>query len=178
MSAFRDADGTEWKLPDFTFGLFLKIKRESGGRFNLLDPAGPFAGDDKLPLLHAIQYDPVAFWELLCYLLASEMERRGVAPEAFADLILAECFTAAQDCFLADWLDFFQKLRQPALTTLLEKAETFRTKAIAMYREKANDPAIDAEVERAMAEELSRSFGSAVASLGSTPGRSPPANSS
>ncbi len=177
MTAFKDATGAEWKIGEISFGFCLRLKKESDGRFNLLEPAGAWNGDEKNPLIQVLQYDLAVFWELLCYLLGDELKARSMSPEAFADVLLAGDFTAAQDAFFREWLDFFQKLRQPVQAALLEKAEVSRDKAIKIYRARMMDPALDAEVERAMEEALSRSFGNAVASLGSTPAPSQPVTS-
>jgi hypothetical protein len=110
MRTFQDSSKKgAWPI-SLPIGTVLRIRDESGGRFNLFDPSSLVDG---VPLATAIQFDVPLFWELLWFVVAAEAKKFRISAERFGELMTAECCRSAREAFQAEWLDFFRELSRP-----------------------------------------------------------------
>ena len=175
MKEFKDKDGGRWKI-DLPFGEIVRIKSQSSGRFNLLEPnEKPGGGEQTLTML--LDSDLAEFWELLWLVVEPQATAKGVSPAQFGELMAADCLITAQAAFFDEWRDFFRLLRRPDQAAALEKLAKYREAALEAVTERLTDPrlkAIDAKATNRIQAESKRLFSDlldrAESSLGDTPG--------
>jgi len=183
VGKFTDLAGKDWEIQPLTIGAVLRVKRESGGRYNLLEPSQPINGEngpDGKALFEVLQFDLESFWEMLAYLLGPEISAREMNAEQFAERMAGAPLMIAQDLFFREWLDFFRQIRRPDQATALEKLARYKAAAIKAMEARIAGPELaraDAVVEAKIQEALNKGFGSLLASLESTPGLSASENS-
>lgn len=171
MRQFKDKDGREWPI-DLTVGTALRVKQESGGKFNLFDPESEVAGMPGRKLVSVVFAEQLSdyadLWELIYHVMGPADKP---SPEDFGAAMAGDCLIAAQRVLLEEWQDFFRGLQRRDLSLVLEKQLAYRNKAIALIERKIQDrlPAVDAKMESA----LNKSLGDWEASLDSTLARSP-----
>jgi hypothetical protein len=169
VKEFKDRDGNRWKI-DLTFGTVLRVKSESEGRFNLLEPE-----HDKLRERIAA-HDFEALYELLWLIVRPQAEAKDIDAAKFGELMAADCLFDARQVLWGEWTDFFRQLQRPDQATVLEKLEKYNAKAMELVKAKLSEKALtdlDARVETEMATALNKSFGKLQESLESTLGPSP-----
>jgi hypothetical protein len=174
MSTFKDRENNSWTI-DLPFGTVLRVKQESEGRFNLLDPQHENLAD------RLAAHDFEALYELLWFILRPEAEARGIGAAKFGQLLAADCLLEARQVLWRVWTDFFQRLQRPDKATVLEKLAKYNARAIELVKAKVGDPKLaelDQRVEAKMLSTLNQSFGSSLASLDSILGPSPGGSSS
>ena len=173
MNEFKDTAGNRWTI-DLPIGTVLRVKAESEGRLNLLDPQHENLAD------RIAANDWETLYEVLWLIIRPQAEAKEITAEKFGELIAADCITEARQVLWRVWKDFFQKLQRPDLAIVLEKLETYNAKALELVKEKiaaANLNQIDQRVEAKMRRTLNSSFGSLQASLDSILDPSPSGNS-
>jgi hypothetical protein len=169
MATFKDRENNTWTI-DLPFGTVLRVKKESEGQFNLLDPEHGNLAD------RLASHDFEALFELLWHILRPIAEARQIDAEKFGQLVAADCLLDARQALWKEWTDFFQKLQRPDQATVLEKLAKYNAKAVELVKAKVADPALanlDSRVEAQMAATLNRSFGSLGESLDSILAASP-----
>lgn len=169
MSTFQDKTGASWSI-ELPIGAVLRVKRESNGRFNLLDPT---------PLMDKLIGDELEFWELLWHLIEPQARQQQVSPEMFGDRLAADCLFAARRLFFLEWADFFRQLHRPDRAATVEKVAQYLAQAMELTLQKLASPemrALDQQVELKIQRTLNDSFGELQASLASIPGPSPGGN--
>ena len=173
MNTFKDRENNSWTI-DLPFGTVLRVKRESDGRFDLLNPQHENLAD------RLAAHDFEALYELLWFLLRPAAEERNIDAAKFGQLVAADCLLDARQALWRVWTDFFQKLQRPDQATVLEKLATYNAKALELVKAKVADPKLielDRRVEAQMKATVNQSFGSLEASLDSILGPSPGASS-
>jgi hypothetical protein len=163
MSNFKDRENNTWSI-DLPFGTVLRVKKESEGRFDLLDPQHGNLAD------RLAAHDFEALYELLWHILRPTADERQIDAEKFGQLVAADCLLDARQALWKEWTDFFQKLQRPDKATVLEKLAKYNAKAVELVKAKVNDPTLtelDSRVEAKMHATLNQSFGNLGASLDS-----------
>ncbi|MCI0362118.1 MAG: hypothetical protein L0211_26855, partial [Planctomycetaceae bacterium] len=161
----------------------IRVKQESGGRFDLFDPASkPDGGQRELcSILFAEQMsDWAVVWEVLYLVVRPQLDGKHDSPSAFGEAMAGDCLVTAQKELLAEWKDFFLALQRPDLAVMLEKHLAYQAKAIELVQEKLKSPAlaeIDNRVEAAMRRTMNEKLGDLEASLDSILGPTPSGNS-
>jgi hypothetical protein len=163
MRDFQDSTGAKYAIA-LPVGEVLRVKRESDGRFNLLEPT-----ENKLAerLVNGFE----EFWELLAYLVTPQLTAAGIDAEEFGRRMEAEHVLKAQRKFIEEWTDFFQKLQRPDAALVLEKMSQYRAKAIEVLQARASDPKLkeaDEVMERHLASMLNKLYGNLPGKLDST----------
>lgn len=180
MGSFQDIRGQSWTIEPLTIGTVLRVKRDSAGKFDLLEPTKPMAGSDR-GLYESLQFDVLEFWELLAHLVAPQISERSTTADAFGSVMAGEGLLAARDLFFDEWSRFFLHLRRPDLATALDKAARYSRKAVevmtARIQASPELEAIDKAIEEKVNATLSESFGSLQESLELIQGHSASANS-
>ena len=169
MSTFKDRENNTWTI-DLPFGTVLRVKKESEGRFNLLDPEHENLAD------RLAAHDFEALYEVLWHILRPVADERQIDAEKFGQLVAADCLLEARQALWKEWTDFFQKLQRPDKATVLEKLAKYNAKAVELVKAKVADPRLadlDNRVETKMVATLNQSFGSLEASLAKTLDTSP-----
>jgi len=181
MAAFTDIKGTSWEIEPLTVGIVLRVKRDSGGKYDLLEPTKPLSSADR-SLFESLQFDVLEFWELLAHLVAPQIAARGLTAETFGELLAGDGLLIARDLFFDEWSRFFLQLRRPDLATALNKASRYARKAaeVLTARIQASQElaAMDETIEAKVTATLNESFGSLQASLASIRGPLVSGNSS
>jgi hypothetical protein len=173
INEFKDRDGNRWAI-DLPIGTVLRVKAESEGRLNLLDPQHENLAD------RLAAHDFETLYELLWLILRPSAEAKEIDAEKFGQLLASDCIIEARQVLWRVWKDFFQSLQRPDLAIVLEKLETYNAKALELVQQKiagANLNGIVERVEAMMRTTLNDSFGSLEASLESILGDSPSGNS-
>ncbi|HJS06192.1 MAG TPA: hypothetical protein VJ809_00985, partial [Pirellulales bacterium] len=163
MNTFKDSQNNTWQI-DLPFGTVLRVKAESEGKYNLLDPEHENLAD------RLAAHDFEALYELLWLILRPVAEERGIDAAKFGQLLAADCLLDARQVLWRVWTDFFQKLQRPDRATVLEKLAKYNAKALELVKAKISDKALanlDQRVEAKMAASLNRSFGDLGESLDS-----------
>jgi len=169
LNEFKDTGGNRWPI-ELPIGTVLRVKAESDGRLNLLDPQHENLAD------RIAANDWETLYEVLWLIVRPQAEAKEITAEKFGEQIAADCITEARQVLWRVWKDFFQKLQRPDLATVLEKLEKYNAKALELVKEKiagAKLDQIDARVEAKMRSSLNNAFGNLEASLEPILGPSP-----
>jgi hypothetical protein len=173
MNEFKDRESNRWTI-DLPIGVVLRVKDESEGRINLLEPAhGDLA--DKIAA-----NDFETLYETLWLIVRPQAEKKEIDAAKFGELMAADCLLEARQVFWRVWTDFFQRLQRPDHAAMLERLEKYNAKAVELVKAKLAAPMlaeIDAQVEAKMVETLNKSCGSMQASLALILAPSPSDNS-
>jgi len=157
---FKDRNGREWSI-DLTIGAVARVRKESGKRFDLLDPSSAVDGEK---LSTVLDEDLAAVYEVLWHIVEPQAVAAGVTAEQFGEAMAADCIIAAQAALFAEWLDFFRDVQRPDLATALDMLMTARTrlaKAVA-----AKMATIDVEATKtAMQAKIDRTVGQSFGGL-------------
>jgi hypothetical protein len=158
MKTFNDAAGRTWTI-SLTLGTAARVKDALG-----LDLLQPESGDP--PLLTRLGTDELLLGEVICCLLAGQLEAQKVTEEQVRDAFDGNTLLAAQKAFYEELIDFFRG-----------RGRADRAKAVAAQAKvieaavKAVEARIDAlDIEDAIAGAMS---GQSPVPSASTPGRSP-----
>lgn len=120
MQSFKDNTGAQWEL-DLYCAEVDRVKKASGGKFDLIDP---HAIIDGRKLCTTLMVDIIEFWELLAYLVGPQLDAAKVTAAEFGKRMRGECMVAAQMAFFREWQDFFRSLQREetaiALGVLIE----------------------------------------------------------
>jgi hypothetical protein len=170
---FKDSQNNTWTL-DLTVGTVIRVKQESGGRFDLFDPASKPGGDcGERELCSVLFAERMSDWstiyEVLYRLVEPQLTEKTTTAD-FGQAMAGDCLLAAHKELLAEWRDFFLALQRPDLAVMLEKHLAYQAKAIELVRAKLASPAlaaIDSRVEATMARTLNEKLGDLEASLDS-----------
>ena len=122
MRKFRDRNGREWSI-DLTIGTVARVRKQSGKRFDLLDPSSVVDGEK---LSTVLDEDLAAVYEVLWYIIEPQAVAAGLNAEQFGESMAADCIIAAQAALFAEWLDFFRDVQRPDLATALDMMTTAR----------------------------------------------------
>ena len=173
INEFKDREGNRWTI-DLPIGTVLRVKNESEGRINLLDPEHGNLAD------RIAANDFEALYEALWLILRPVAEAKQIDADKFGQLIAADCIHDARQVLWRVWIDFFQKLQRPDKVAALERLEKYNAKALELVKAKLAEPMlseIDAKVEAKMQATLNQSCGSLQASLASILDLTPSGNS-
>lgn len=164
MREFKDRDGRPWKI-DLCIGNVLRVRSESCGRLDLLDPAKDMDGQ---PLQVLLQTNLAEFFEVLWLLVETQARDAQIGAEAFGQAVAADCLIAAQQAFYDEWHDFFHSLRRPdaamavaAQAKAMETAVKLVTERISQIDQTRLQSTITMRLER----DVSAAFGNVQASL-------------
>lgn len=171
MAVFKDKANNRWTI-DLPVGTVLRVKSESGGKYNLLEPESKLG---ERTLLAALWEDMAEFWELLWHVVEPQAKAMAepVTAEKFGELMAAECLVEAQLAFWQEWQAFFHHLQRPDRAAALGRMQRHTAKALEMLRTKLADPAMaemDRLTEAKMQATLNKSFSKLQESLASIPG--------
>lgn len=164
MRVFKDKADDKWQI-DLPFGTVKRVKAESEGKYDLLEPWKKDGGDGLQTLLWA---DLAEFFELLWYIVEPQAKERGINAEKFGDLMAGECVIAARDVFFEEWTDFFRQLQRTEVATALEKMRKYNAKAVELVKAKMADQKmtdLDQRVTTKLESALTKSYGSLQDSL-------------
>ena len=148
MKTFKDRDSQEWEL-DLTYGEVMRIKQESGDKFDLAEPHAKELGkqlDDDLSL----------FWELLWFIVrpqaalvmptAKELRLRGnaqaipsvpgITAVEFGRRMAADCLISADQAFRQEWADFFRQLQRPDQAAALDALNLIHNATVEKVRQR------------------------------------------
>lgn len=157
MHQFKDSEGREWSLSINV--LALKKLKESPLAIDLLDD---LAGMKRLA------NDTFLAIDVTYQLCLEACDKAGVSEESFITAFPGDGI----ECLLAELLDFFRRFRRQAEATLLEQILQVKDQTAAMAAEKANSPAMQQAIQRAMAE-ASQKIDQALLAVGNSSGNSP-----
>jgi hypothetical protein len=169
INEFKDKDGNRWPI-ELPIGTVLRVKRESEGKINLLDPQQEGLAD------RIASNDFETLYEALWLILRPIAEERKIDAVTFGQLIAADCIQEARKVLWRVWIDFFHQLQRPDQAAALERLEKYNAKALELVKAKLASPeleAIDRRVATKMETTLNQSFGSLQESLASILGPSP-----
>ena len=173
MNEFKDRENNRWPI-DLPIGTVLRVKTDSAGRLNLLDPQHENLAD------RIAAHDFETLYEVLWLILRPVAEERGIDAAKFGHLIAADCITEARQVLWRVWTDFFQKLQRPDQAAALERLEKYNAKAVELVKAKLAEKElaeIDARVAAKMQATLNQSCGSLQGSLASILDPTPSGNS-
>lgn len=186
---FRDAKGESWTI-ELNFGNVMRVKANSEGRFNLLEPDSYPNGEppkDSSAIEKASKHlstvlkdDLALFYEVLFLVLEPQAIARDVSAADFGQRMAAECIHEAQGQFFAEWADFFRGLQRHDQAVVLEKLWKYHAKGLDLIRTRATDPRIAAMDEKAITQlesTLKNSFSDSLENLDLTLDRLPSAAS-
>jgi hypothetical protein len=181
---FKDKANNTWKV-ELNVGTVIRVKQESGGRFDLFNPASKPGGDcGERELCSVLYAEDLSDWgviyEVLYYVVRPQLDGKYDSPLAFAEAMAGDCLVAAQRALLEEWRDFFHQLQRPDLAKMLELRINYHAKAVELVREKLQGPALqglDARVEAAMHQTMNGKLGDLQASLDKILGPIPSASS-
>lgn len=128
---FKDNRGEEW-IVALPYGTVVRVRKESQGRFDLLEP---FATD----LQDRLRMDTVEFWELLQLLTEPQANARGISAAEFGERMASACVFDAQRAFFAEWVDFFRGSQRPDVAEGLAQIWTVHEKALAVLLDKVKE---------------------------------------
>jgi hypothetical protein len=176
---FKDSQNNTWSI-DLTIGTVIRVKQDSGGRFDLFDPASHPGGECGERELCSVLFaermtDWATIWEVLYHLVGPQREDKPTLID-FGQAMAGDCLLAAQKELLAEWKDFFLALQRPDLAVMLEKHMAYQEKAIELVKAKLKGPelaGIDERVDAAMRRTMNEKLGDLGASLDSILGASP-----
>jgi hypothetical protein len=179
---FKDTENNTWSI-DLTVGTVIRVKQDSGGRFDLFDPASHPGGEcGERELCSVLFAERMSDWSTIYELLFRLVEPHlpeGMSAADFGQAMAGDCLLAAQKELLAEWKDFFLALQRPDLAVMLEKHMAYQDKAIELVKAKLKGPelaGIDERVEAAMQRKMSAKLGDLGASLDKILGPSPSGN--
>ncbi len=118
MHTFSDTANRTWTL-DLTIGAVKRVQALLN--VNLLDPLGADAKPRRAkggklkkprPLVTRLQLDVVLLVDVIFALLKPEADQKGVTDEQFASALGGDAAYQAFEAFMAEWSDFFQRLRR------------------------------------------------------------------
>lgn len=165
MKSFKDNEGREWLLAINV----AQVKRVR----DLLGVDLPGLLDDNLSGLAKLLSDPAGLVDVAYVLCRDQTEKRGLSDWDFGSSLGGDSILGIRDAFLAELVDFFPDPRvRGALTKLIEASRRLQDGVIGRMGPALDSIDLEAEVDRLIA-----SFGGAPGSSGSTPARSPSANS-
>lgn len=159
MSSFQDTTGEKWEI-NLTYGLLSRIKKQSNGNFNLLEPT-----KDELSARLLSQIEE--WWEVLWYLVESQAKERAVTAEQFGERMSTTCLRTARDGFFRELIDFFRQLQREDIALALETQMEQHAKAMSKMQERVKT--LEAAIDQKMNRTLNSEFGKLQALLESTP---------
>lgn len=124
MHTFADRNGRQWQI-DLTIGTVARVRKNSGKRFDLLDPSSAADGEK---LSTVLDEDLATVYEVLWHIVEPQAVAAGITAEKFGEAMAADCIVAAQAALFAAWLDFFRAVQRPDLATALDMMTTARTR--------------------------------------------------
>lgn len=131
MRKFKDSTGYEWDI-NLPFGEIVRVKRESGGEFDLLSPMN----DKESKLAEILDSNLEKFYELLCYLVTPQFGKLDCTDVAkftaceFGQRVASDVLIAAQKQFFLEWSDFFRFANRPEIAAVVEALAKVRAKAV------------------------------------------------
>ena len=170
MQSFQDRHGRQWQI-DLTIGAVARVKKSSGGKFDLLNPSATVDGKELFALLDD---DLATVYEVLWHIVEPQAERLGVTADAFGDGLAADVILAAQSVLFSEWLDFFRLLQRPDAAKALELMRAAKLKlmrAVAKRTDQIDTATLLAQLDRKIETAVGDSFGNLQASLDSTLGQ-------
>ena len=172
MQSFRDSREQKWEI-DLNFGTLLRIKKESKGKYDLLDDGtGKLAG--------VLLADYLEFYEVLWLAVEPQAAKLNIGAEEFGERIAASCIVEAQQAFFTEYIDFFQKLQRPETAKVLEKMTILNRRARKMAQAKMEAVMggdFDQRAEAKIDHELNKASGNLEALLDKTLALTPGDNS-
>jgi hypothetical protein len=173
MFEFSDSTGDKWTLA-LPFGEVLRVKEQSKGQFDLLDP---HAND----LAKRLDEDLVLFWELLQMLTADQQKERKLSAKDFGQRMAGDCLLAALHEFFKAWADFFRRIQRLEQAIALEQISKLRELAIAKVKTRLEQSellkALPGRVAAKVDQHLTSAFSDLQESFDSILGPSPGASS-
>lgn len=178
MQTFKDSQDRQWAI-DLTFGAVRRVKAESEGAFDLLNPNHKSGEISQLDIVDGFDHLEL-FWELLWHLVSPQAKTLDITADAFADSIGPEELLNARSAFVSEWRDFFLKLQRADAATALEKTAKYHAKARQLMTLKLAQAmeGVDERMEKAMEKSLNNASGKLQESLNAilmdTPGGNSP----
>jgi len=187
MHSFADTEGRNWSL-ELTIGAVKRV--QSLLEVNLLDPLGAAEGGaeaagnapkkKEVPLITRLQLDVVLLVDVIFALLKPQADGAGVSDEQFAAALGGDAAYQAFEAFMAEWRDFFQKLRRQteaqAIAANMDLVAAEDQRNLAMI-DRVTEAAVAAgERERRKAMERIEALGRCETAIGSgeSPASTPP----
>lgn len=158
MRKFKDRNGREWSI-DLTIGTVARVRKESGKRFDLLDPSSVVDGEK---LSTVLDEDLATVYEVLWHIVEPQAVAAGITAEQFGEAMAADCIIAAQAALFGEWLDFFRDVQRPDLATALDMLTTARmrlAKAVAAKMATIDVEATRTAMQAKIDQTLGQSFG-------------------
>lgn len=158
MHTFADRNGRQWQV-DLTIGTVARVRKQSGKRFDLLDPSSVVDGEK---LSTVLDEDFATVYEVLWHIVEPQAMAAGITAEQFGEAMAADCIVAAQAALFAEWLDFFRDVQRPDLAMALDMMATARTRlarAVAAKMAAIDVEATKTAMQAKIDQTLGRSFG-------------------
>ena len=158
MHTFADRNGRQWQI-DLTIGTVARVRKESGKRFDLLDPSSLVDG---AKLSTVLDEDLATVYEVLWHIVEPQAAAAGITAEKFGEAMAADCIVSAQAALFAEWLDFFRAVQRPDLATALDMMTTARArlaKAVAAKMATIDVEATKTAMQAKIDQTLGQSFG-------------------
>lgn len=170
MRTFQDAKQNTWRI-SLPIGTVLRVRDQSGGRFNLFEPSSLVDGQQ---LATAIQFDTPLLWEMLAYLIAPQLRKRKVSAKQFGKWMkMANC-RDAREAFQSEWLDFFRDANRPDQQAVVGRAIAMRQEIQAtLEKQIQTEKELDAPMLEGLSNRLTSTFGDWQGSWNATPGPLP-----
>ncbi len=122
MGTFKttDENGVEhtWEI-GFTIGKFRQWKKSLA--LDLMNPNAALSKDSQETLLMVLQLDLSKFLLVLSQVLAPQLEKAGVTPDEFDDMLTPESLSKARDVFFAEYLGFFTRVGMQTVRAIMDK---------------------------------------------------------
>lgn len=158
MHTFADRNGRQWQV-DLTIGTVARVRKQSGKRFDLLNPSSVVDGEK---LSTVLDEDFATVYEVLWHIVEPQAVAAGITAEQFGEAMAADCIVAAQAALFAEWLDFFRDVQRPDLATAMDMMTTARTRlarAVAAKMAAIDVEATKTAMQAKIDQTLGRSFG-------------------
>jgi len=143
MQKFSDRTGREW-LVDVTVATIQDARKTLG--VDLIDAAGE--------VLARLQSDPVLLVDVLYVVCRDQAGAEGVSDDAFGRLMAGDVIDEATTALLEAMLNFFPKLRRPAIRAAWNRYQELETSATNQIMSRMADKSIDQAVTRRVDQHL------------------------
>lgn len=167
MASFTDLEERDWRV-HITVGTIKRVKQLLD--IDLMDAVN---NDLTTRLIN----DPSLLVDVIHAVCKPQADDLKITAMDFAEAIAGDVLGDATDAVLTALIDFFPPTRREVLRTAVERHQQLEAKTMTMAIERIKNPALDRQVESAMAEQPGSLSLNASESSDSSPGTSPFVNS-
>lgn len=118
-------------------------------------------------LLEQLISDPVLLCDVVYCVCKPEADAKKITDEDFGRAMGGDALDNATTALLEELISFFPQARRQLLSKALEKLRALEKRALEVAQKRLDDPALDAEIEAALAGQPRTTGGSSTSSPGS-----------